>query len=173
MKMIDNETCNERHSDMCSIARSLEKIGDSWSLLILRDLGQGLSKYDELKESLEISPATLSKRLSILVEEKLVVKVIYQENPLRAKYVLTPIGQEFLPVLAMIMVWGNKYASPNGIDTQLVDETTHRKINPIVVDGNTGKQIEFKKLSFSGGPGNSPGKTKFLIEHGAPLMPVE
>lgn len=163
------EEIKEAHRDMCSISRSIDKIGDTWSLLILRDLGQGLSKYDEIRENLEISPATLSKRLSMMVEEGLVAKEIYQDNPLRAKYVLTSMGKDFLPVLAMIMVWGNKYASPNGVDTQLVDKKNHKKVSPIVVDAKSGEPIEFAKLTFAGGPGNSPGKTKILKKRGLPL----
>jgi DNA-binding HxlR family transcriptional regulator len=154
---------------MCSISRSIDKIGDSWSLLILRDLSNGLSKYEELKNSLEIPPATLSKRLSALVGEGLLTKEIYQDNPPRAKYVLTDIGKDFLPVLAIIMMWGNKHASPNGIDTQLVDSKTHKKVVPIIVDRETGKEIDFTKIIYAGGPANSPGKIKRLKERGIPL----
>ncbi|WP_020481776.1 winged helix-turn-helix transcriptional regulator [Methylomonas sp. MK1] len=133
MKGKDKKTC-EKHRDMCSISRAIDKIGDSWSLLILRDLGQGLTRYEEFRENLEISPATLSKRLSMLVEEGLVVKKIYQDNPLRAQYVLTSMGQDFMPVLAMIMVWGNEYASPNGTDEQLVEKKTRKEISSNVVN---------------------------------------
>lgn len=153
----------------CSIARSIEKMGDSWGLLILRDLGHGLSKYDEIRENLGISPDTLSKRLSMLIEEGMVMKEIYQDNPPRAKYVLTTAGKDFLPVLAMIMTWGNKHASPNGVDTQLVDRKTHKKVTPIVVDAKSGEPIEFAKLCFAGGPANAPGKTKALQERGLPV----
>lgn len=162
------EVC-EKHREICSISRSIDKIGDSWSLLILRDLGNGLSKYEEIKENLEINPSTLSKRLQSLVAEGLVEKVLYQNNPPRAEYKLTPMGHDFLPVLAMIMVWGNKYASPKGIDTQIVDDTTHKKLTPIIVDSKTGKPIDFKKVVYSGGPANTAGKEKFLKARGAPL----
>lgn len=172
MKRQNTEIC-ERHRDMCSISRAIDKIGDSWSLLILRDMGQGLTRYDQFRENLEISPATLSKRLSTLVEEGLVVKEIYQDNPLRAEYILTPMGRDFLSVLVMIMVWGNKHASPKGIDTQLVDEKTHKKINPIVIDANTGKLIAFEKIIFAGGPANSPAKTKLLMERNFPVTAAE
>lgn len=168
MKKKDNEI-SERRRDICSISRSLDRIGDSWSFLILRDLGQGLSKYDEIRNNLEISPATLSKRLAILVEEGLVVKRIYQDNPPRAEYVLTPMGYDFLPVLAIIMVWGNKYASPNGIDTQLIDEKTHKKVTPVVIDSKTGKPIDFDTLLFAGSPANFPNKTKILKKRGLPV----
>jgi len=162
------EAC-EKHWEMCSISRSIEKIGDSWSLLILRDLGNGYSKYEEIKEHLEINPSTLSKRLQSLVSEGLVEKVLYQNNPPRAEYKLTAMGQDFLPVLAMIMVWGNKHASPRGVDTQLVDSKTHRELAPVIVDSKTGKPIDFRNIVYAGGPGNSPTKEKLLKARGAPL----
>jgi DNA-binding HxlR family transcriptional regulator len=155
--------------DLCSIARSIDKIGDSWSLLILRDLGVGISHFDEFRKNLEIAPGVLSKRLSTLVEEGLVKKVIYQDNPPRAKYVLTKMGEEFLPVLAMIMVWGNKHASPKGIDTQLVQKETREKVNPIVVDEKTGEPIDFAKLALAGGPANTPRKIEILKKYNMPL----
>lgn len=158
---------------MCSIERAIEKIGDSWSLLILRDLGQGLSHFDEFQKNLSIAPAVLSKRLSGLVEQGLVKKEIYQNNPPRAKYVLTEAGKDFLPVLAALMVWGNKYCSPGGIDTELVDSKTHKKIAPSMVDAKTGETIDFAKTIYSGGPANSPEKTRIYKERGLPVVPAK
>lgn len=160
------------HTALCSISRAIEKIGDSWSLLILRDLGQGLAHFDEFQKNLLIAPGVLSKRLATLVEAGLVKKELYQDNPPRAKYVLTKAGEEFLPVLAVIMAWGNKHSSPDGLDTQLVDRSTHKKINPIVVDAATNEPIEFSKLIFAGGPANSPEKVRFLQERKMPLVPA-
>jgi DNA-binding HxlR family transcriptional regulator len=157
------------HLDLCSVARAIDKIGDSWSLLILRDLGHGLSHFDEIQKNLLIAPGVLSKRLSTLVQEGLVKKVLYQDNPPRAKYVLTRSGEDFLPVLAVIMVWGNKHSSPKGLDTQLVDRATLKRVDPIVVDARTNKPIEFTKLTFAGGPANTPEKVKFLKERNMPL----
>src|ERR1700761_264289 len=145
------KTC---HSDMCSISRAIEKIGDSWSLLILRDLGQGLAHFDEFQKNLLIAPGVLSKRLAALVAEGLVRKELYQDNPPRAKYVLTKAGEDFLPVLVMIMVWGNEHSSPRGLYTQLVDRKTQKKVSPIVVDAKSGEPLEFGKLTFAGGPAN-------------------
>lgn len=158
---------------MCSIERAIETIGDSWSLLIIRDLGQGLSHFEDFKNNLSIAPAVLSKRLAGLVQQGLVRKEIYQTNPPRAKYVLTDSGKDFLPVLASLMVWGNKYCSPNGIDSELVDAKTHKKITPLFVDAKTGKAIDFSKTVYSGGPANSPEKAKLYKERGLPVVPAE
>ena len=63
---------------LCSIGRAIDKIGDPWSLLILRDLGQGFSHFDEFQKNLSIAPGVLSKRLSTLTKEGLIKKVLYQ-----------------------------------------------------------------------------------------------
>lgn len=157
------------HTDLCSISRAIKKIGDAWSMLILRDLGQGLSQFDEFQKNLLIAPGVLSKRLSGLVEEGLVRKEMYQDNPPRAKYVLTEAGVEFLPVLAVIMAWGNKHSSPNGLDTQLVDKSTLRRVDPVVVDAATHEPIRFSNLVFAGGPASSPEKVRRLKELKIPL----
>ena len=167
------KTAEKNQEIVCSIERAIETIGDSWSLLIMRDLGQGLSHFDEFQKNLGIAPGVLSKRLTGLVGRGLVEKVIYQTNPPRAKYVLTESGRDFLPVLAALMVWGNKYCSPGGIDTELVDSKTHKKISPSLVDARTGKSIDFSQTVYVGGPANSPSKAKYLIKKGLPLMPVK
>ncbi len=159
-------------SALCSIARAIEKFGDSWSLLILRDLGQGFSHFDEFQKNLGIAPGVLSKRLSTLTQAGLIKKELYQDNPPRAKYVLTEAGVDFLPILAVIMEWGNKHSSPNGIDTLLVDRKTHKKVSPVVVDAITMEPIEFEKIQFAGGPSATEEKIKFLKERNQPLLPV-
>jgi DNA-binding HxlR family transcriptional regulator len=159
-------------TELCSIARAIDKIGDYWSLLILRDLGQGLTHFDEFQKDLQIAPSVLSKRLSTLVAEGLLRKELYQDTPPRAKYVLTKAGEDFLPVLAMIMVWGNEHSSPGGLDTQLVDKSTLKKVSPIVVDAKTKEPIEFAKLILAGGPANSAAKIKILTARHMPLAAV-
>ena len=167
------KTSEKTKEVVCSIERAIDTIGDSWSLLIMRDLGQGLSHFDEFQKNLGIAPGVLSKRLTGLVAGRLVEKVIYQTNPPRAKYVLTEGGRDFLPVLAALMVWGNKYCSPKGVDTELVDSKTHKKISPALVDVRTGKNIDFSQTVYVGGPANSPKKAKYLTDKGLPLMPVK
>jgi DNA-binding HxlR family transcriptional regulator len=160
-------------NSICSIARAVEKFGDGWSMLILRDLGQGMSHFDEFQKNLGIAPGVLSKRLSTLTKEGLLKKVLYQDNPPRAKYVLTPAGEDFLPIIAVIMSWGNKHSSPQGIDTELVDRKTHKKVSPIVVDGETGEPIDFAKIQFAGGRDASPKKIELLKKLNMPLVPVD
>jgi DNA-binding HxlR family transcriptional regulator len=94
----------------CPIARSLEKVGEWWSMLILRDVGRGMSRFDELQQSLGIGSNTLTRRLKALVDQGLLERRKYSERPLRYAYVLTPVGKDFRPVLRALIKWGNKHA---------------------------------------------------------------
>jgi DNA-binding HxlR family transcriptional regulator len=145
-------------------------VGESWSILILRDLTQGLSHYDEFRKSLGISPSMLSKRLSELTAACLVKKTLYQDNPPRYAYSLTEKGEDFLPVIATLLAFGNKHVSPNGIDTQMIHAETLQRIDPIVVDERTGKPLRLKDIVFGGGPANSEKKIETLKRRNLPLM---
>ena len=73
----------------CPIARSLERVGEWWSILILRDASLGLTRFDEFQESLGIAPNILTRRLKALVEAGLLERRRYSERPPRDEYVLS------------------------------------------------------------------------------------
>ncbi len=95
----------------CSIARSLGVLGERWTFLILRDAFDGLTRFDEFRESLGIAADVLSGRLATLVEVGVLEKVDYQESGARRRhaYVLSPAGRELLPVLVALQEWGDKH----------------------------------------------------------------
>jgi DNA-binding HxlR family transcriptional regulator len=100
---------------VCSIARSLEVVGERWTLLILRDAVLGLTRFEEFQDSLGIASNTLTNRLKLLCEEELLARVADPERPGRPKYVLTDKGRELAPVLIVLMKWGDRYyPAPNG-----------------------------------------------------------
>lgn len=94
----------------CSIARSLEILGDKWTLLVVRDLmWHGKHTFRELQNSDEKMPTNLlSERLKRLMEWGLVERQAYQDNPVRYAYHLTSRGRELEPVLLRIMQWGHE-----------------------------------------------------------------
>ena len=94
----------------CPIARSLEKVGEWWSILILRDARRGMTRFDEFQKSLGTSTNTLTRRLNALVEQGLLQRRPYSEKPLRHEYVLTPAGRDFAPVLDAFLAWGRQHA---------------------------------------------------------------
>src|ERR1700710_668999 len=96
-------------SDMrCPIARSLEHVGEWWSILILRAPFRGITRFDGFRESLGVAPNILTRRLKALVEAGLLERRRYSERPPRDEYLLTPRGRDFRPVTQALMAWGNR-----------------------------------------------------------------
>ena len=95
----------------CSISRSLELVGDKWTLLLVRDLAwHGKTTFQELQNSADGIPTNiLSERLKRLMKWGLVKRRPYQQNPVRYRYSLTRAGRDLEPVLVEIMRWGNKH----------------------------------------------------------------
>lgn len=124
----------------CPIARSLDFIGDAWSMLILRDAQFGLTRFDQFRKSLGIAPTILTRRLATLTEEGLLEKRLYSERPPREEYVLTAAGRDFLPVLFMIGAWGRKYRG-GGKLIRFLDDETGTEIKAVAVDEVTGAKI--------------------------------
>jgi DNA-binding HxlR family transcriptional regulator len=94
----------------CSIAQTVEVVGDWWSILILRDIFWDLHRFDELLEDLGIARNILSDRLRSLVGHGVLEKVPYQEAPVRHEYRLTEKGRALWPVLLMMLQWGEQWA---------------------------------------------------------------
>jgi len=124
----------------CPVARGLAKVGDAWSMLILRDASLGLTRYDQFRASLGIAPNILSRRLKALTEAGLLEKRRYSQRPPRDEYVLTEAGRDFLPVLHVLGEWGRRHHGAGGV-SRLVDAATGKEVRPLVVDAATGRPI--------------------------------
>jgi DNA-binding HxlR family transcriptional regulator len=95
-----------KYSQDCPIARTLDVVGDRWTLLILRDMFMGSSKFGEFRERSSIPPKVLSARLKLLMEDGVVEREVYSDHPLRAEYHLTERGRSLLPVVLAVGMWG-------------------------------------------------------------------
>jgi DNA-binding HxlR family transcriptional regulator len=125
----------------CPIARSLERVGEWWSILILRDALQGLTRFDQFQKSLDIAPNMLTRRLNALVEGGLLERRRYSERPPRDEYLLTERGRDFRPVLLALLNWGNKHFAPEGASVLLADSKTGAIADPVLVDRASGRRI--------------------------------
>jgi DNA-binding HxlR family transcriptional regulator len=94
----------------CSIARTLEVIGERWTMLIVRDIFLGLQRFDDIQAELGIARNVLASRLERLVADGAVTKVPYQERPTRYEYRLTAKGLDLWPVIAELIRWGDRHA---------------------------------------------------------------
>jgi DNA-binding HxlR family transcriptional regulator len=112
----------------CPIALSLDRVGEWWSIMILRDAFLGLTRFDQFQKSLGIAPNILSRRLRGLVEAGLLEKSRYHLRPPRDEYVLTELGRDFRPVLRALLAWGTKHFARQGADMQQID--------PVEMDAN-------------------------------------
>jgi DNA-binding HxlR family transcriptional regulator len=97
----------------CPVALSLERVGEWWSIMILRDAFLGLTRFDQFRKSLGIAPNILSRRLQALVQAGLLEKSRYSEHPPRDEYLLTELGRDFRPVLTALLAWGKRHFVPD------------------------------------------------------------
>ncbi len=106
----------------CSIAATLEIIGDRWSLLILRDAFRGVHRFSAFQEDLGIAKNLLSDRLRRLVEHDVLERVRYQDRPVRYEYRLTAKGADLSPALISLMRWGDRWYAEGGPPTVLIHD---------------------------------------------------
>lgn len=147
---------SERPPTQCPVGRTLERVGDGWTFLILRDASHGLSRFDQFEKSLGVAPNILTKRLAALVENGLLEKRRYQERPPRYEYVLTDLGHDFGGVLTAMLAFGNRWFAPEGAAGQLVDRATGKVAEPILVDKVSGKPITAEAFTYAPGPAAGP-----------------
>lgn len=94
----------------CSIARTLEVVGERWSMLVVRDAFLGVRRFDDFQRSLGLSRNVLAARLARLVELGVLRKVQYSERPARFEYRLTDRGRDLFPVILALVDWGDRHA---------------------------------------------------------------
>jgi DNA-binding HxlR family transcriptional regulator len=143
----------------CPIARSLERVGEWWSMLIMRDALHGFTRFDEFQKSLGIAPNMLTRRLNALVDAGLLERRRYSEHPPRDEYVPTARGRDFRPVLIALTAWGNRHFVPEGASVQLVNTETGAVVDPVLVDPATGRPIKAPEYMLTPGPA-APERTR-------------
>jgi DNA-binding HxlR family transcriptional regulator len=136
----------------CPIARSLERVGEWWSMLIMRDAFHGLTRFDEFQKSLGIAPNMLTRRLNALVVAGLLERHRYSVRPPRDEYRLTARGRDFRPVLIALLAFGNRHFAPEGASVTIVDALTGAEAEPIMVDRTSGRAIREPDFTWVPGP---------------------
>lgn len=100
----------KRYGQACPVAKTLEVVGDRWTLLVVRDLLRGTRRFQDLLVSLPgIAPNILSDRLKLMEEHGLVRRRLYSKRPPRAEYTLSPKGQELAVVVGALASWGSRH----------------------------------------------------------------
>ncbi len=155
----------------CPIARSLERVGEWWSMLILRDAFGGLKRFDQFQESLGIAPNMLTRRLNALVEAGMMERRLYQERPSRHEYILTAQGRDFRTVLLALFAYGNRHFAPEGETFRIVNVETGNPVEPILVDRVTRKPLTAPDFLVAAGPAATKASRNRLQREGSLLTP--
>ncbi len=147
----------------CPVARGLEHVGEWWSILIMRDALNGLTRFDAFQKSLGIAPNMLTRRLSALVEAGLLERRNYQQRPPRHEYVLTDRGRDFRLVVMSLLAWGNRHFAPEGKSVVMVDVDTGLEAEPIMIDAISGRPINELRLRYEAGPAANQPIRRFFV----------
>jgi DNA-binding HxlR family transcriptional regulator len=142
----------------CSLAQALDIVGDWWTLLIVRDLFIGASRFGEIQRSLGIARTMLTSRLGQLERAGILQR---KGAPRRPLYFLTRKGRDLFPAIVALMQWGDRWAAPNGPPMRLTDGTG-RGAAPVVVRTHDGAPISWKNARFAAGPGAAASTRDFI-----------
>jgi DNA-binding HxlR family transcriptional regulator len=140
-------------SQTCSVARTLEVVGERWTLLIVRDAFLGVRRFEDFQRSLGIARNVLSDRLARLVEAGVLERRRYHERPPRDEYRLTEKGRELRTALVALKDWGDRHLAPNG-PPRLVEHTGcgGAAVATLVCDG-CGAELGPGDITSRPGPG--------------------
>ena len=137
----------------CSVARTLEVVGEWWSLLIVRDATLGVRRFDDFQQRLGISRNILTQRLQRLVEQGVLERVPYQEAPRRYEYRLTEKGRDLWLVLSAMRDWGDKWEPlPDGPAAYLVHRTCGEPTTIVPTCSHCGEKLERSDVRLVPGP---------------------
>jgi DNA-binding HxlR family transcriptional regulator len=113
----------EYDSGACSASRALEILGDRWTMLVLREVFNGVRRFDEISSHLGVARDVLTRRLANLVDEGVLTRMPYQEKGARTRYEyrLTQAGRDLRPILLALIEWGDRHrAGDDGVPVHVV-----------------------------------------------------
>ncbi len=141
---------------VCSIAGSLEVIGERWSLLIVRDVFNGNRRFGEIQTSLGVARNVLSARLQRLVDEDILERRQYQESPARYEYFLTEKGLDLWPTLIALLNWGDRYSpTPGGPPKIIVHKVCGGRVSDRGTCEECGRVLHARDAIQVPGPGRA------------------
>jgi DNA-binding HxlR family transcriptional regulator len=138
----------------CSVAKTLDVVGEWWTPLILRDVFLGVTKFDLIQQDLGIPRKVLAERLSVLVDNDVLSRHAYRDGRTRYEYQLTDKGNDFITALIAMMNWGDRWLSePNGPPLRVLHSGCGGKVEAQLVCQGCGECVENHNLRTQAGPG--------------------
>jgi DNA-binding HxlR family transcriptional regulator len=147
---VERKSFAEMH---CSVAQCLEVVGEWWSMLIVRDVFMGVTRFDDFQERLGISRNILNQRLGTLVEAGILKKVAYSEHPPRYDYRLTDKGRDLWPIITAMRQWGDQYYAPDGPPIRVTHKGCGEISEAVMVCSACGEPIGARDVRAVPGPG--------------------
>lgn len=140
----------------CSLARSLDAVGDWWTLLIVRDIYLGVTRFDDIAEDLGISRNLLTRRLKHLVDRGVLKREAYRARPVRHDYRLAPSGLDLVPVILALTAWGDRWAQPaEGQPIRFVHRNCGHAFAAGVACSSCGETLRAEDVTALPGPGGA------------------
>jgi DNA-binding HxlR family transcriptional regulator len=141
----------------CSVAQCLEVVGEWWSLLIVRDAFLGVRRFDDFQARLGISRNILNQRLNHLVDNGVLQRVRYQDNPPRSEYRLTEKGRDLWHVVTAMRQWGDRWAAPDGSPIRMRHKGCGRIVSVVPTCSHCGEPLDARSVTGEAGPGAREG----------------
>lgn len=143
---------NTYDGQVCSVARTLELVGERWTILIVRDAFRGIRRFDDFQRSLGVARNVLQGRLERLVEHGILKRVRYQERPERFEYRLTEKGIDLWPVVVALLSWGDRHLAPDGPPVVLEHRGCGGTVNDRRICDACGAHLEAREVQMRSGP---------------------
>jgi DNA-binding HxlR family transcriptional regulator len=137
----------------CPIAQTLERVGEWWTLLILRNAFCGMTRFDDFQRHLGIGSNVLSQRLRRLTEDGILTRTAAPDDGRAFEYRLTERGLALFPILVAMTEWGEKWVpNPQGARIELVERKTGKPITGIRVQSADGRSLQAQEIAARAGP---------------------
>ena len=140
----------------CSVAKSLELIGERWTMLVVREVFLGNRRFDKIATRLDIARNVLTTRLARLVDEGVLEKVRYQERPERFEYRLTEKGIDLWPIMVSLIQYGDRYYAPEGPPMILRHKDCGGLVDAHRICSTCGERLTARAVRAELGPGAPP-----------------
>jgi DNA-binding HxlR family transcriptional regulator len=148
----------------CSIARSVDLVGDAWTVLILRDVFAGITRFDALARDLGLSRKVLAARLDDLVADGILTRRRYSARPPRYDYVATEKGADLYPVVLALLAWGDRWqAGSKGPPALVRHHDCGEHATPMVTCSECGGEMTLANTTGEAGPGGRIGPGTELL----------
>ncbi len=152
----------------CSVAQTLEVVGEWWTMLIVRDSFLGVTRFDDFQRRLGISRNILAERLDHLVDKGVLTRVPYQEHPVRHDYRLTEKGRDLWLVLTAMRQWGDRWEAEEGAPIEIEHQACGNVTTVVPTCSSCGEPVDARSVRARPGPGSARRPAEALLPSRTP-----